>query len=84
LVYSASVSTFQDQSQLFGIAESGWICATEEGQYYGEVSGVYVGGTGRFSEASGNYVSKFNGQFLEPNLAFRSIQGTAEGTVGRR
>jgi hypothetical protein len=84
LVYSAVVSTFPDQSQLFGIAESGWICATGEGQYYGEVSGVYVGGTGRFREATGDYVSKFNGQFLEPNLSFRSIEGDVEGTVGRR
>jgi len=84
LVYSAANLTFPDQSQLFGIAQSGWICATNEGQYYGEVSGAYVGGTGRFQRATGDFVSKFDGQYLEPNLSFRSIQGTVEGTVGRQ
>ena len=83
LVYSAAVLTFEDQSQLFGISQSGWICATAAGQYYGEVSGAYVGGTGRFQTATGDFVSKFDGQYLEPNLSFRSIQGTVEGTVGR-
>ena len=29
LVYSAAVLTFPDQSQLFGISQTGWICATE-------------------------------------------------------
>ena len=83
LVYSAAILTFEDQSQLFGVAPIGRICATEGGQYFGEVSGAYVGGTGRFQTATGDFVSKFDGQFLEPNLDFRSIQGTVEGTVGR-
>ena len=84
LVYSASVLTFPEQSQLFGIAESGWICATIEGVYYGEVTGTYVGGTGRFEAATGDYVSKFDGAYLEPNVSFRSIRGTAEGTLGKK
>jgi len=83
LVYSTAILTFQDQSQLFGIAPIGQICATAGGQYFGEVSGAYVGGTGRFQRATGDYVSKFDGQFLQPNVGFRSIQGTVEGTVGR-
>lgn len=81
LIYSASVLTFGERSQLFAIAQSGWICATQEGVYYGEVTGTYVGGTGRFEAATGDYVSKFDGAYLEPNLDFRSIRGTAEGTV---
>jgi hypothetical protein len=84
LVYSAAVLTFPDQSQLFGISQNGWICATETGQYYGEVTGAYVGGTGRFQAATGDYVSKFDGQYLEQNVDFRSIRGTVEGTVGRK
>ena len=84
LVYAATVLTFADQSQLFGVSYDGWICASNEGQYYGEVSGVYVGGTGRFESATGDFVSRYGGAYLEPNLSFRSIQGTAEGTVGRR
>jgi hypothetical protein len=83
LIYSAAVLTFQDQSQLFGISQSGWICATNGGQYYGEVSGNYVGGTGRFQEATGDFVSKFDGVYLEPNLNFRTIRGTVVGTVSQ-
>jgi hypothetical protein len=83
LIYSASVLTFQDRSQLFGISQSGWICATNEGQYFGKVRGIYAGGTGRFKVATGDFVSKFNGTYLEPNLGFRSIRGTVEGTVSR-
>ncbi len=84
LVYSATVLTMPDQSQLFGIAQSGWICATEGGQYYGQVSGIYAGGAGRFQNATGDFVSKFDGAYLEPNLNFRSIRGSVEGTVGKR
>jgi len=84
LVYSATVLTFPDQSQLFGIAQTGWICATSEGVYFGEVSGAYVGGTGRFQTATGDFVSKFDGAYLEPTLNFRSIRGTVEGSVARR
>jgi hypothetical protein len=84
LVNSAVVLTFPDQSQLFGISQTGWICVTAAGQYFGEVSGAYVGGTGRFQSATGDYVSKFDGQYLEQNVDFRSIRGTVEGTVGRK
>jgi hypothetical protein len=84
LVYSATVLTMKDQSQLFGISQRGWICATPEGVYFGEVQGAYVGGTGRFAKASGDFVSKFDGAYLEPNLGFRSIRGTVTGSVGKR
>lgn len=84
LVYSSTVTTFADQSQLFSVAQSGWICGSPEGGYFGEVSGAYVGGTGRFEGASGDYVSKFEGAYLEPNLGFRSIRGTVKGSVGRQ
>jgi hypothetical protein len=84
LVYSATVLTMRDQSQLFGISQNGWICATPEGSYFGEVEGIYVGGTGRFATATGEFVSKFDGVYLEPNLSFRSIRGTVTGSVGKR
>jgi hypothetical protein len=84
LVYSATVLTMRDQSQLFGVSQQGWICATEGGIYFGEVEGVYVGGTGRFEDATGDFVSKFDGAYLEPNLHFRSIRGTVKGSFGRR
>jgi hypothetical protein len=84
LVYSATVLTMRDQSQLYGISQEGWICATAEGRYFGEVKGVYAGGTGRFATATGEFVSKFDGAYLEPNLSFRSIRGTVAGSVGTR
>jgi len=84
LVYSSTVTTFADQSQLLGVSQAGWICGNAEGRYFGEVSGVYVGGTGRFAGATGDFVSKFDGAYLEPNLEFRSIRGTVEGTVGQQ
>lgn len=84
LVYASTVTTFADQSQLFGVAQSGWICGNPAGGYFGEVSGAYVGGTGRFEGATGDFVSKFDGAYLEPNLEFRSIRGTVEGSVGHQ
>jgi len=84
LVYSAAVSTFPDGSQLFGVSQSGWICATAQGVYFGEVTGNYVNGTGRFKGATGTYVSKFDGAYLEPHLNFRSVEGTVEGMLDPR
>jgi hypothetical protein len=84
LVYSATVLTFKDHSQLFGFSWNGWLCASATGGYVGEVYGVYAGGTGRFEDASGEFMSKYSGAYLDPSIGFRSIAGTAEGTVGRR
>ena len=83
LVYSATVLTFKDQSQLFGFSTLGWLCANAGGGYVGEVQGIYEGGAGRFASATGDFVSKFNGAYLDPSIGFRSIRGTVEGTVGR-
>lgn len=84
LVYSATVLTFKDHSQLYGFSWSGWLCASAGGGYVGEVDGVYAGGSGRFADASGEFISKFSGAYLDPSIGFRSIVGTAEGTVSRR
>lgn len=84
LVYSATVLTFKDHSQLFGFSWSGWLCAGPGGGYVGEVYGGYAGGSGRFAKASGEFVSKFSGAYLDPSIGFRSIVGTVEGSVARR
>lgn len=86
LLYSAVVVTFADLSQLFGFSDQGWLCANpENGHYYGEVYGVYAGGTKRFANATGTWVSAFEGNHLEsPFLqpaGIRSITGTVDGTV---
>lgn len=84
LIYSSTIITYQDQSQLLGNSSNGWVCASSGGQYFGEVSGEYVGGTGRFDSVSGTWVSKFDGAYMEPNLHFRSIRGTVTGAVSRK
>ncbi|MCU0989929.1 MAG: hypothetical protein MUE63_10175 [Xanthomonadales bacterium] len=86
MLYSASVTTFADHSQIFGFSDSGWMCVhPTTGHYYGEVYGVYGGGTGRFEGASGEWVTTFEGYNLEPPglepVGFRTIVGTVNGTI---
>jgi hypothetical protein len=86
LVYSATVLTFADQSQLFGIAnaDDGWARLNmSTGQYFGEIDGDYEGGTGRFEGATGEFTTTFQGVILDPAVNFESITGTAEGTFNR-
>jgi len=85
LISSEAVTTFEDQSQLFFVASGGYSCVSQStGYYYGQVEGDYVGGTGRFEGATGTITSPFEGQNLgAPNVGFRSITGTAEGTLNR-
>jgi hypothetical protein len=76
------VYTFADQSQLFGLSQNGWLCVSSAtGAYYGEVYGVYNGGTGRFEGATGEWATEFDGFILHPPIGFRSIRGTADGTL---
>lgn len=82
LVSTAIVYTFADQSQLFGFSQNGWLCLNSTtGAYYGEEYGIYAGGTGRFEGGTGEWASKFDGAILDPAVGFRSIRGTANGTL---
>jgi len=82
LVNSAALATFADQSQLFAFSRNGWLClSSSTGAYYGEVYGIYNGGTGRFMDATGSYTTKFEGQSLDPTIGFRSIRATIEGSL---
>jgi hypothetical protein len=46
---------------------------------------VYGGGTGRFEGASGEWISTFEGNNLEPAglepVGFRTVVGTVKGTM---
>lgn len=85
LVFTATAYTFADQSQLFGSSADGWLCGSSTtGAYYGEEHGVYGGGTGRFEQATGKWATKFDGFTLDPTIDFRSIRGTATGTLVTR
>jgi hypothetical protein len=82
LLQSAGVTTYSDRSQLFYFADNGWLClSTTTGAFYGELSGVYTGGTGRFAGATGTYTTKFEGQNLDPAGTIRSIQGSSNGRI---
>jgi len=83
---SATVLTFKDQSQLFGWSQNGWICIdSDTGHYYGQVTGAYIGGAGRFAKATGSFVSDFDGYNLDMptigGIGFRSIRGSVDGKV---
>jgi hypothetical protein len=85
LVFSASVGTFQNRGQLFGFSDFGWMCVDQvTGHYYGIVWGIYQGGAGKFAGATGEWVSDFDGYFLEPPtlpavIGFRSMTGNVKG-----
>lgn len=82
LLQSAGVTTYADRSQIFSFADSGWLClSTTTGAFYGELSGVYTGGTGRFAGATGTYTTKFEGQNLDPAGTIRSVQGSTAGRI---
>jgi hypothetical protein len=82
LVSSKTVQTFADQSQQVANATGGWSCVNfSNGQYYGEFGGDYVGGTGRFEDATGDFTTKFSGVFLDTDVGFETITGTVEGTL---
>ena len=85
LVFSASVATFENHSQLYAFSDVGWMCVDQDtGHYYGMVFGVYQGGAGKFVGATGEWVTDFDGFFLEPPtlpavIGFRTITGNVKG-----
>lgn len=86
ILFSASIITFQNHDQLFGVSNDGWMCVDmDAGHYYGQATGQYIGGTGRFEGATGEWVTDFDGQRMEPPgltpIGFRSISGTVNGEV---
>lgn len=85
LVNDSFAYTLADLSQVFGSASDGWLCMNSvSGAYFGEVAGIYKGGTERYKEASGEYVSKFEGITLDPTVGFRSVHGTVKGKLNLR
>ena len=86
LLFSASVPTFENQSQLFAFSNHGWMCVNQTtGHYYGQAFGAYIGGTGQFVGATGEWTTDFSGFFLEPpalkTIGFRSMEGVVKGKV---
>jgi hypothetical protein len=86
LFHSTAILTFSNGDQLYGFVSGGEMCLNlSTGYYYGDATGVYHGGTGRFANATGTFLSTYTGHNLEPFVSgFRSIQGKIEGTVSRK
>jgi hypothetical protein len=84
IVHSTAVTTFSDLDQLLALVTQGEMCLNPtSGAFYGEARGIFLGGTGRFVGAAGNFVSPFTGQNLPtpPEIGFLAISGSLEGVV---
>jgi hypothetical protein len=94
IVLSTSVMTFENHDQLFAFSNDGWMCLSTDpgmkGHFYGKVvDGWYQGGTGRFANAAGDWMTTFEGYNLElpesvtglATIGFRSISGEISGNV---
>jgi hypothetical protein len=80
--YWAFVTTFPDHSQLFGVFNEGWLCMTEDmREWEGQSNGFYYGGSGRFADAGGTWVSTYEGENLDSVTGFRSITGDVTGVL---
>jgi hypothetical protein len=82
--YWGFVTTAADQSQAFGFFDQGFLCINLEGppfHWFGMTWGAYMGGTGRYAGATGNWVSEYNGFNLDATVGLRSIRGTVEGEL---
>jgi hypothetical protein len=94
LHHAAIVLTFSNGDQLFGAGYSdGWMCmdvypdGPMTGDFYGEASGDFSHGTGRFEGATGSFVSPFSGTNIthrDFDYGFGPIRGTLEGTLTLR
>lgn len=93
ILLSTSVLTFEAHDQLFAFSNSGWMCVSEDpemkGHFYGVAYGIYGGGTGRFTNATGEWETTFEGNNLHlpedvtglAHAGFRSISGKIKGHV---
>lgn len=76
--------TASDNSQVYGMFNEGWMCLTSDMMFYvGEANGVFIGGTGRYEGATGEWVSTYQGMNLDPSIGFRSINGYFSGTLNK-
>ena len=83
--YAKPVVTFANGDQLWGHVTKGWGCLSQiTGDFAGEAEGVYDGGTGRFTDATGSFVVSFSGNNIAlPDLGvgFGAIHGEIKGRI---
>lgn len=86
VMYSSGITSFSNGDQLDASIDSGWMCLDMvTGEFEGIAYGTFAGGTGRFVNATGEFVSPFNGKNLSIALfkpaGLARIEGEIEGTV---
>jgi len=76
------VATFEDQSQLVSLASGGGMCLNPfTGEAGGQITGTYSGGTGRFEDATGTYVTTFSAAQVMWEVGFSLVYGESVGTI---
>ena len=86
VLYSSGITSFSNGDQLDASIDSGWMCLDlVTGEFEGVAYGVFVGGSGRFANATGDFSSPFSGKNLSIALmkptGVARIEGEIEGTV---
>jgi len=82
LVRGVTTMTTPQVDQLWGWFTSGFLCMTNDNMaWVGEASGVFIGGTGRFQGATGEWTTEYSGANFDADAGYRTISGTIEGTV---
>jgi hypothetical protein len=80
------VITFEDLSMLFAELEGpdgGWVCVQPDGTVTAEAHMSIIGGTGKYQDASGWFIGKFNGQQVGMSGLLQAETGTIVGEIER-
>jgi len=77
------VITFEDLSMLFAALgpDGGWVCFQTDGTATAEAHMSIIGGTGKYQDASGWFIGKFNGQQVGISGLLQAETGTIEGEI---
>ena len=85
--YAKPIITFANGDQLWGYLTEGSGCMSVlTGDFSGKGEGVFDGGTGRFTGATGSFVVTFSGKNLtiaDLGVGFGAIQGEVIGNLER-
>ncbi len=78
VLYSSGIASFSNGDQLDVSITGGWMCIDMvTGEFEGFAEGAFLGGTGRFANATGDFESLFRGK----NLAIAQLKPTAVSRI---
>jgi hypothetical protein len=82
LVRNVAILTTANLDQLWGWFTGGYLCVSPDmTRWVGGASGNWIGGTGRFQQATGEWTSSYSGANFDLESGFETISGTLEGTI---